>query len=77
MNLYISPSTVQRIVTLFKTTGAVSKIQLMRRGKPAKATTSWEHITAVSYLSIKGILGCNIVRGSVNCDIFYNVTLKT
>lgn len=49
------------------------------RGKPAKKQQlliRGEHVTVISYLSVEGILGCHTVRGGVNSDVFYSITLK-
>ena len=49
------------------------------RGKPARnqqLLIRGEHVSVISFLSIEGILGCSIVRGSVNGEIFYDIILK-
>ena len=49
------------------------------RGKPAKAhrlLVHGEHISAVAFMSTRGVLDCNVVHGSVNGEQFYKIIQK-
>ena len=50
------------------------------RGKPAKAhrlLVRGEHISAIAFMSTRGVLDCNVVHGSVNGEQFYKIIQKT
>ena len=49
------------------------------RGKPAKAhrlLVRGEHLSAVAFMSTRGVLDCNVVHGSVNGTQFYKILQK-